>query len=1320
MLRGRYEPLAVAGRGGQGEVLKALDHQHGRHVALKVCNVRSDTERASVLQEARVLLELTPHSALPLVREDFFEEDRYYLVMDWIEGPNLQRVVEDRGDPGLPLATVLSYVAPVAEALAHLHAHTPAVVHQDVKPANIILAQGDRVVLVDFGVARRAGQAGPVAGTAGFAAPELGSGLPPTPATDVYGLAATTFALLTGSPPAGVRPDWEGVPVAGVGSVERTLATALSVRPARRPGSAAEFMQRLRAWERPLPEGVITFMLTDVEGSTALWERAPDDMRVSLVRHESIIREAVEATQGQLMKSKGEGDSCFAVFRRATDGASAALRIQRRISGEQWPAATPLRVRVALHTGEAELREGDYFGPTVNRCARLRAVAWGGQIVVSQATADLVRDALPADAALADLGLHALKDLSRPERVWQLSDGGEEFPSLRSLNALPHNLPPQLTSFVGREEDAVRLRSLLQAERLVTITGAGGCGKTRLSVQLGAELLDEYADGVWLVEFAPLTDDGLVWSAVAGALGIREAAARAPREAVLDHLRGRSALVILDNCEHLIARCAELAEAVLRTCPGVRVLATSREPLGVPGEAGWRLPSLSVPDADASPDAALSSEAVRLFVDRAAKARPGFALTPTDATGVVEICRRLDGIPLAIELAAARAAMLSIEQIGARLHDRFRLLTGGSRTALPRQQTLRAAVDWSYNLLPEAERRLFEALSVFVGGFTLEAAEGVGRDGARLEEFEILDLLAQLSNKSLVVVDDVYHPPRYQMLETIRQYAREKALDADPDGRARSAHRDWFLQFAENADSHLHGPEQRAWLNRLEAEHDNLRAALEWSAESGGDGALRRMSVALGGFWQTRGHLSEGRTWLRQALDAPDDGDGSLRARALSAFGALAEAQADYDVACLAFEDELALTVSLDNESGRARALQSLARLAYVRGDYEKASALAEESLALAEAAGDRRGTARALGIAGAVARDHGEHARARELCERSLALAREGGEEDLVVERLVYLGTLAWQEGDYAAARASYEEALPIARRLGVKRGIATLLSNLGAVADNGAEYEKARTLYEESLGIARELHDKRLIATVLGNLASLVRGEGDLDEAHRLYEESLGLVRQLGAKQGIARVLGGLGEVAHDLGELDRAAELFEEQLTLSREMGDKSSVGQALKGLSGVACDAGDLAKASGMAEEALQIAEDLRNPLETADALLALGTVARLAGETDRAHDLLTRALRAGRDAGNFGFLASLLEAFAYVLVVQGAPQRAARLIGAADTLRTATGARLLPGERTEAEKILAACRRSLGEQALERALSEGRAAGADGALEDLLG
>src|SRR5262245_27401277 len=532
-------------------------------------------------------------------------------------------------------------------------------------------------------------------------------------------------------------------------------------------------------------------------------------MRAALARHDALLRRAMRGHGGHVVKPTGDG--LHAAFARAPDALGAALAAQRALAAEPWGLPTPLRARLGLHTGAAEERDGDYFGPAVNRAARVMQAGHGGQVLLSAVTAGLVRGELPAGAGLRDLGEHRLKDLLEPEGLVQLLAPGlpEHFPAPRTLGTHPNNLPLQLTSFVGRARALAAVHDLLGRARLLTLTGAGGCGKTRLALQAAAEAVDAHPDGVWFVDLAPLADAALLPAAVLAALGLQETPGRPAMAALVEHLRLRGLLLVVDNCEHLVDACARLVDALLRACPRLAVLATSREMLSVPGEAAWRVPSLALPDAWAPTPAAddlARYEAIALFVERARLVQSDFVLAAANADAVRQVCGRLDGIPLALELAAARVRVLPVEQIAARLDDRFRLLTGGSRTALRRQQTLKALVDWSYDLLSGAERAVLRRLAVFSGGWALGAGEAVCADDpgagpsdavADVDRAEVLDVLTALVDKSLVQAEPRAGEERYRLLETIRQYAEDKLLDAGEAAAVRARHRDWCLALAE-------------------------------------------------------------------------------------------------------------------------------------------------------------------------------------------------------------------------------------------------------------------------------------------------------------------------------------------------------------------------------------------------------------------------------------------------------------------------------------------------------------------------------------------
>jgi predicted ATPase/class 3 adenylate cyclase len=823
----------------------------------------------------------------------------------------------------------------------------------------------------------------------------------------------------------------------------------------------------------------VTFLFTDVAGSTRLAEQHPQAMRYAEARLDTLLRGAIAAHGGHVFRPTGDG--VCAVFATAPDATSAALAAQRALAAEPWGEIGPVSVRMALHTGAAELRAGDYFGLALNRAARLRDAAHGRQVVLSEATAVLVRDAPSAGASLRDLGEHRLRDLARPERVFQLThpDLPADFPPLRSLGILPHNLPLQLTSFVGRERELATVARLLATQRLVTLTGPGGVGKTRLALQAAADALDAFADGAWLIDLAPLAEPGLVPQAVASVLGVREERGRTLMATLTAALQARRMLLMLDNCEHLTEECARLADALLRNCPNVWLLATSREPLGITGETLYRLTPLGLPDEAGEvgpappPEGLAAAEAVRLFVERALAVQPGFAVTARNAAAVARVCRRLDGLPLAIELAAARLRALSVADLASLLEDRFRLLTGGSRAASPRQQTLRATVEWSYTLLSARERRLFERLAVFAAGWTLEAATDVcaSEGPVGVERHEVLDLLLGLVDRSLVAAEPAADgATRYRLLETVRQYALERLRESGQLASVRDRHLDRCARLVEAAQAHLGfflpDAETEAWLGPLERELDNLRAAVTWSlegreSERGVEAGLR-LACGLHWFWVTRGHFTEGRTWLARLLERSGPAPAALRARALATAGYLACWHGDFETARRPLAESLDLSRALDDRPAIALALHGLGFVAEGEGDNDRARSCFEGCLEVAGELRDRWLMAFALHFLGHGAYHRGAYGLARSLLEESIALCLEmGGNKSGVAFSRQWLARVARAQGDEVGARDDLAEGLRLFRELGDQRGIAYSLIGAACAAVAQGQAERAARLF-------------------------------------------------------------------------------------------------------------------------------------------------------------------------------------------------------------------------------------------------------------------
>ena len=858
-----------------------------------------------------------------------------------------------------------------------------------------------------------------------------------------------------------------------------------------------------------LPTGTVTFFFTDIEGSTRLLQQLGDRYADVLAEHQRLLRAAFQENGGREVDT--QGDAFFYAFDRAKDAVLAATNAQKAIIGHSWPEGVSLKVRMGLHTGEPIRTEAGYVGMDVHRSARICSAGHGGQILLSQATRVLVENDLPEGVSLRDLGEHRLKDLQHPEQVFQLlhPDLTMDFPSLKSLDNLPNNLPLQLTSFIGREKEIAEVKGLFTTTRLLTLTGSGGCGKTRLGTQVLADLLEEFPDGVWMVELAALSDPSLVPQEVASALDVREVPGSPLVDTLLNYLQSKSLLLMLDNCEHLIEACSSLSDSLLHSCPNLGIIVASREALGISGELTYRVPSLSLPDPQSFTSVEASTlvkyEAVRLFSDRATFIHPGFELTNRNAPAVAQICHRLDGIPLALELAAARVKVLEVEEITTRLDDRFRLLTGGSRTALPRQQTLRAMIDWSYNLLSEQESLLLNRLSVFMGGWTLPAAETICA-GEGIEDYAILDLLSSLVDKSMVAAEGQGGKKRYHLLETVRQYARERLLESGEVEILRGRHLGWYLELVERAEHELWGRDQLEWEDRLEVEHDNLRSALEWSlgSEVGAQHAVPlRLAGALYMFWFRQGYYNEGQKWLEESLSGVEK--------------------------------------SAQTMSARAKALLGLGRMLYGKSDYGRARDLSEESLALYQELGDKSGAGNSLTGLGVISGRHGDYVRGREMLEEGLDLFREVGDKLGISSSLWLLGSNASFQGDYERAIVLQEESLALSREMGNKWMIGISLFELGYAVRYQGDYERTKALVEESMALYREIGDKRGIAHLIHLSGLVALGQDDHDLATQLLKESLILYRELGVKDFISQCLEGLAGVAVVKGESERGARLL-----------------------------------------------------------------------------------------------------------------------------------------------------------------------------------
>jgi predicted ATPase/class 3 adenylate cyclase/DNA-binding CsgD family transcriptional regulator len=1002
-----------------------------------------------------------------------------------------------------------------------------------------------------------------------------------------------------------------------------------------------------------LPTGTVTLLLADVEGSTRLWETQPDEMTAAIARLNHVVSNTIAAHDGVRPVEQGEGDSFVAAFARASDAVAAALEMQRA------PLA-PIRLRIGVHTGEIQLRdEGNYAGPTINRTARLRDLAHGGQTILSGATEAMVIDRLPAGVWLTDLGTHPLRDLPRPERVVQLChpDLVNDFPPLRvTTTAVSQRLPAQFTSFVGRNGELTQVRELLADNRLVTVTGAGGAGKTRLGVQVAGQLAGEFSGGIWYVDLAPLTDPDLVPVTVARVFGLPDQPGRSTMDALTRFVGDRQMLVVLDNCEHLLDASAALVVALLEACPRLTLLATSRESIGVAGEVSWRVPSLSLAD-----------EAVELFTDRARHARPDFTLTDETASVVSEICARLDGLPLAIELAAARVRALSLTEILDSLHDRFRLLTGGARTAVRRQQTLRASVDWSHALLTEPERALFRRLAAFLGGFDLEAAQTVA-GGAEVQRYQVLDQLTLLVDKSLVVAENIRGRTRYRLLETVRQYALEKLGESGEADAVRSRHRGYYTTMLALLDAPSVSNYEQC-LEQAEIEVDNLRAAFAWSRENSDVELALALASSLAYAWLVLGRGREGLAWFDTVLSEENTLDlkAEVRAQALADQALLAawvNAAASLDQA----QQALAIARAIDDPALLVRALTACCLIAVLH-DPEVGRPYFAEAIGLARAVDDRWRLSQLLGFqAIGAAAMAGNPILARAAAEEGRDLADAIGDRWTSRQCRFSLGIAQLLQGDPAGAGAQFADLVAEAEAAHeVIRRVASLA------------YQGISLAHQGETGAARATAD------------AAVEAASDVGEIHASL-----------AYWALASAALAAGDVAmaQEASEADRL------RLSLLPQMAGLRHAYSAQAAMAG-----GDLVAARRSAEEAITT----MTGWYLIGALTTRCRVAIAQGEPDQAerdaHDAL--AISTGMQA--YLGISDTLECLAALAGESGSHREAARVFGAAHSIRQRMGAVRFKVWDAGYEASVAALRNAMGEADFDSAWAEGAAMSIDEAI-----
>ena len=1004
-----------------------------------------------------------------------------------------------------------------------------------------------------------------------------------------------------------------------------------------------------------LPTGTVTLLLADVEGSTRLWETQPEVMTAAIARLTHVVSDVIDAHDGARPVEQGEGDSFVAAFARASDAVACALELQLA------PLA-PIQLRMGVHSGEIQLRDEDnYAGPTINRTARLRDLAHGGQTVLSATTSDLVVDRLPPDAWLTDLGTHPLRDLPRPERVVQLCHPGlrNDFPPLRAPKSLgAHNLAVQFTSFVGREAELTQVRELLAGDRLVTLTGMGGVGKTRLAVQIAAQLAGEFDDGVWYVDLAPITDPGLVPITVARALGLPDQPGRSTIDTLTRFVAERQMLVVLDNCEHLLDASAALIIDLLAASSRLTLLATSREPIGGAGEVSWRVPSLSLAD-----------EAVELFSDRARHVRPDFAVTNDNVAAVGEICRRLDGMPLAIELAAARVRALSLAEILDTLHDRFLLLTRGSRTAARRQQTLWASVDWSHALLTEPERVSFRRLAVFLGGFDMDAAQAVA-GGGDVARYQVLDQLTLLVDKSLLVADDSADRTRYRMLGAVRQYAAEKLDECGEADAVRARHRDHYTAQAAELDIPACPGFERC-LERAEIEIDNLRAAFGWSRQNSDVALALALASSLQPLWLVRGRLLEGLAWFDVTLSDLDtqhlEAPAAVCAQAL-ADKAMLDAYLGMDSIGQA-QQALAIARELDEPALLARTLTTYGFIAGENYDAEVARACFAEAIGLARALDDRWRLSQILALQALSARTAGDPVGVRATAEEGRDLAEAIGARFNSRQCRFCLGWAQMMQGDLAGA-----------------------VTRFGAVAAEagGAHDEIWRVLSRGAQSLALTRQGKTEAARAAAD-ATLERG-AELGGRFAAFGHML---------LGFTALAAGNGAAAHKARE------------AAHQDPSDYTGVTAAVQRIwnAEAALADGDLAAARDWADEAVTTTTGWYSTW----ALTIRARVAIAAGDPKQAERDARDALAHGAEIKVYLLIPDILECLATLGGEAGSPREAARLFGAAQAIRHRIGAVRFKIYDGGHEASVAALRDAVGAKDFEGAWAEGAALSTEEAI-----
>lgn len=907
--------------------------------------------------------------------------------------------------------------------------------------------------------------------------------------------------------------------------------------------------------------GTVTFLFTDIEGSTKLAQENDETYLASLERHHEILNEVIEKNNGFVFKIIGDAFCC--AFAESRDAITAAVESQAKLFSEEW-GESAIKVRMGIHSGQAEWNGKDYMGyMTLARTNRVMSSAYGNQILISNDARNKLAETNIHDVSFRDLGERRLKDLIQPMRLFQIvsPDIPTEFPPLKTLDARPNNLPIQLTSFIGREKELSDIKKLLSSTRLLTLLGSGGTGKTRLALQAGADMIDEFANGVWLVELAEISDPSKLAQTVLRALGAEENPAKSMDETLADFLKDKQILLILDNCEHVIDECSHLSEILQSKSQKLKILATSREALKCSGEQTYNIPSLAHPQRSEkmTPEKLSQYEAVRLFIERALLVNPGFIVNNENAPALLEVCARLDGIPLAIELAAARMKAMSVEKIHERLDDRFAILTAGRRTALPRQQTLKALIDWSYDLLPEEEKTIWKRLSVFSGGFSLEAAEEICSD-EDLDKYSIMDYVSNLAEKSILIYDD--STERYKMLETIHHYGKELLTNKDEHDALHKRHLNYFRNNAVQWNKKTKGTDQSQAFALIESDHGNIQSALTYALASGDFLAAAEMATSVSYFWIIRGYLFVGNSWFEEILKHEEHIPKKLLYALLDKAGGLKLHQSAYDECEKFYRRSFSIKEELGEKLEMSKSLNNLGSIAARKGDYENAGKMFEQYLSIIRDLDIRENLPNALNNLSLLELYTGAYDKASLSIEESLKLCEEFGNNNESYFANRNAGKLAFELGDYDKSAGYHEKALAFSRESSYKSGIAVTLAELSRVLIEKGDHKKAKLQLEESLLIAKETEETICIAMSLVGLGELAEAELEDKSASEYFGEALKLYREVGDLSGVVITLKNFGRVKFNLNEADEAKTALVECLRLNLKMGQKQEAPEVME--------------------------------------------------------------------------------------------------------------------------------------------------------------